>query len=640
MGKDFFLIRFSNSDDYDKVLRRGSWFVGEHFLAIRLWEPYFKASEAKLSSVAMWVRLPELPIELYDASMLREIGSAIGPMLRIDSYTTFESRGSYARLCIQIDIDKPLIKSIWVGRLIQQVLYEDISSLCFCCGRLGHKQDNCPYRVKHATKEGDESNSLTPNEATQPVQSDPNYGPWMVVTRKKNTNTPGRPHGPTHLSQTLATGLKGNLDLPEANTSKGMEKNLNKSNPRDLVTSSAEEIRVEAAQNTEDIMSILKYMMIWKPEWMGSKDFLRRMGWSMVEEAMMNSNPQEIEGALNADFKKRIFEMTINHHPSIMVVTKTRVGGDIATRIIEELPFDGCITTDTIGYVGGLWILWKKEDVKVLLLLAAEQEIHASIKVSSSNFTWLISTIYASPRLAKGRILWNNLKTVAHLHNLPWLMLGDFNEVLCGDDKFGGNTVNINKALEFKDCLDKCNMLDLGFVGPRYTWTNRRPISALILERIDRCFANPSWRTLYAEAAVTHLPRTFSAHCLVLLELCRPNTNNLGKLFQFQTMWLLHPGFPKVVQEAWLEDRELQIAISDFANRAKKWNVEVFGNLFARKRRVLARLNGSQKALANNPNDFLLALEEKLIEEYSLILIQEEEYWALKSRLNVATFGD
>lgn len=82
------------------------------------------------------------------------------------------------------------------------------------------------------------------------------------------------------------------------------------------------------------------------------------------------------------------------------------------------------------------------------------------------------------------------------------------------------------------------------------------------------------------------------------------------------------------------------MAISDFANWAKKWNVEVFGNLFARKRRVLERLSGTQKALANNPNDFLLALEEKLIKEYSLILLQEEKFWELKSRLNVATYGD
>ena len=80
--------------------------------------------------------------------------------------------------------------------------------------------------------------------------------------------------------------------------------------------------------------------------------------------------------------------------------------------------------------------------------------------------------------------------------------------------------------------------------------------------------------------------------------------------------------------------------MSKFVDRVKKWNVEVFGNLFAKKRRVLARLKGTQKAIAKNPNDFLLNLENKLLSKYSLILMQEEEYWALKSRLNAASFGD
>lgn len=66
----------------------------------------------------MWVRLLELPIEFYDAAVLREIGSAIGPILCIDSYTTSESKGSYARLCVQVDLEKPFITSIRVGKLV------------------------------------------------------------------------------------------------------------------------------------------------------------------------------------------------------------------------------------------------------------------------------------------------------------------------------------------------------------------------------------------------------------------------------------------------------------------------------------------------------------------------------------------
>lgn len=101
------------------------------------------------------MRLPELPIEFYDTSVLKEIGSVIGPVLRIDSFTASESRGGYARLSVQIDLEKPLINSIRVGRLVQRVLYEGISSLCFCCGRIGHRQENCSYSVKQPVKEGD-----------------------------------------------------------------------------------------------------------------------------------------------------------------------------------------------------------------------------------------------------------------------------------------------------------------------------------------------------------------------------------------------------------------------------------------------------------------------------------------------------
>ena len=55
---------------------------------------------------------------------------------------------------------------------------------------------------------------------------------------------------------------------------------------------------------------------------------------------------------------------------------------------------------------------------------------------------------------------------------------------------------------------------------------------------------------------------------------------------------------------------------------------------------MLAKLNGTQKALASNPNDFLVHLEKQLTEKHNLIMLQEEELWAIKSRLNWTTFGD
>ena len=107
----------------------------------------------------------------------------------------------------------------------------------------------------------------------------------------------------------------------------------------------------------------------------------------MVEAAMMNPSKVKVlmgqlvqmnilmwncKGALNPNFMRWIFEMVVNHHPSIMVITETKVGGKRAKRIIEGLPFDGFLTTETIGHASGLWILWKKEDAEVVHLTSTE----------------------------------------------------------------------------------------------------------------------------------------------------------------------------------------------------------------------------------------------------------------------------
>lgn len=46
---------------------------------------------------------------------------------------------------------------------------------------------------------------------------------------------------------------------------------------------------------------------------------------------------------------------------------------------------DGVIHTDTIGYAGGLWMIWNSDRVEVSPLINIEQEIHVTIKVRSSN---------------------------------------------------------------------------------------------------------------------------------------------------------------------------------------------------------------------------------------------------------------
>ena len=198
-----------------------------------------------------------------------------------------------------------------------------------------------------------------------------------------------------------------------------------------------------------------------------------------------------------------------------------------------------------------------------------EQEIHVSIKVCSSDFSWILSAVYASPRLEERTILWNNLATVAEYHNLPWVIAGDFNKALNTDDKFGGREISVNRSLLFKECLDKCNMIDLGFSGPRFTWTNRREMDALIQERIDRFFVNPEWFSLFPKAKVTYLTRCQSDHCPILLETQPKPSTFLKRPFKFESFWVFDPSFPNVVANAWKNSALLLMAIESFSKEAE-----------------------------------------------------------------------
>ena len=176
--------------------------------------------------------------------------------------------------------------------------------------------------------------------------------------------------------------------------------------------------------------------------------------------------------------------------------------------------------------------------------------------------------MYASPRIAERHILWNNLIQTAKLHDLPWVVAGDFNEPLSGEDKLWGRAMSVSRSLLFKECLDKCNMIDIGFLGPRFTWTNRRDIQALIQERIDRVFVNPSWCLLYPEARVIHLTRCHSNHCPILLEMQLITNIGRKRPFRFQTCLLSEPSFRPIVSRAWSDSPTLGEAVNRFTQAA------------------------------------------------------------------------
>ena len=116
---------------------------------------------------------------------------------------------------------------------------------------------------------------------------------------------------------------------------------------------------------------------------------------------IMNLIIWNCRGSLNPNFCNNVSDLVHIHSPAISILTETKTCGERAKRIISKLPFDGAIFTNTISLIGGLWLLWDSSQVEVTKLATTKQEIHAVVTPTCSNSTWLLSTIYASPRFAK-----------------------------------------------------------------------------------------------------------------------------------------------------------------------------------------------------------------------------------------------
>ena len=115
---------------------------------------------------------------------------------------------------------------------------------------------------------------------------------------------------------------------------------------------------------------------------------------------------------------------------------------------------------------------------------------------------------------------WRLLRHLRARASLPWVCLGDFNEILCSEERNGRNG-RIPKLLQpiqdFQSILLHCGLVDLGFQGYRYTWRNGRRGDAFVVQQLNRACALEEWRKLYPQTKVFHTSATYSDHDPILL---------------------------------------------------------------------------------------------------------------------------
>lgn len=121
--------------------------MADHYLIVQRWRSFFIEKAEKVRKVAVWVRIPRLPIELYTDKFLWRVGAKLGTKLKVDQLTSYQSRGQFVRICVEIDLSKKLVSKIEVLGHIMNLEYEGLHSICFHCGRFSHKIEQCTKRI-------------------------------------------------------------------------------------------------------------------------------------------------------------------------------------------------------------------------------------------------------------------------------------------------------------------------------------------------------------------------------------------------------------------------------------------------------------------------------------------------------------
>ncbi|XP_040998143.1 uncharacterized protein LOC121244182 [Juglans microcarpa x Juglans regia] len=158
--------------------------------------------------------------------------------------------------------------------------------------------------------------------------------------------------------------------------------------------------------------------------------------------------------------------------PDILFLQETRMKSQQLEFCKLKLGFRNCFGVDSVGRSGGLALLWKDE-INVSIVNFSNNHVHA-IVVNDDGGKWLLTGVYGHPDSNLRCEVWSLLKALGRGVNSPWLVFGDFNEILTNFEKYGGNLRCENQMREFREVLACCELRDLGYVGPCYTWSNRR----------------------------------------------------------------------------------------------------------------------------------------------------------------------
>lgn len=144
LSNNRYILEFGSKELRDRVVLGGPWKHRGDPLIVVPYDGISRPSEVDITTIALWIRIHDLPAVMVKETYARILASKIGHVLEVGKVIE-----DYLRVRVAFPLESPLssqteIKVKGKGLVFFDVTYENVPTFCSFCGRIGHTVRSCP----------------------------------------------------------------------------------------------------------------------------------------------------------------------------------------------------------------------------------------------------------------------------------------------------------------------------------------------------------------------------------------------------------------------------------------------------------------------------------------------------------------
>ena len=208
-------------------------------------------------------------------------------------------------------------------------------------------------------------------------------------------------------------------------------------------------------------------------------------------------------------------DLTRQFAPSVLCILETQIEGSRVESMAGSLGYNKSFAVSSSGRSGGLCIFWNDE---IKLEVVGYSRYHIDDVIDELvDVRTRVTFIYGDAQVNERYKTWDTLRGIFGENDIPWLVLGDFNEVIQAHEHDGVGNRSQAQMDAFRDALDTCGLSDIGYMGNSWTFEKKVDGGTYTRVRLDRAVASPAWMIAFPAASLEHKTAATSDHVPIFL---------------------------------------------------------------------------------------------------------------------------